>query len=59
VNSEQWTTQKLEVRTAKSERTELSGVPPDCPVPQEDKGLQQSTAPNPNGQMTWHAPDNE
>jgi hypothetical protein len=25
----------------------------------EDKGLQWSTAPNPNGQLTWHAPDNE
>jgi hypothetical protein len=28
-------------------------------VPQEDKGLQRSTAPNPNGLLTWHAPDNE
>jgi hypothetical protein len=28
-------------------------------VPQENKGLQRSTAPNPNGQLTWHAPDNE
>jgi hypothetical protein len=29
VNREQWTTQKSEVRTAKSEHTGLSGVPPD------------------------------
>jgi hypothetical protein len=32
---------------------------PDCPVPQEDIRLQQSTAPNPNGRLTWHAPDSE
>jgi hypothetical protein len=38
---------------------DMSDVPPDCPVPQEDKGLQRSTAPNPNGQLTWHAPNNE
>jgi hypothetical protein len=46
-------------QSAKLERTELSGVPSDCPVLQEDKGLQQSTAPNPNGWLTWHAPDSE
>jgi hypothetical protein len=51
--------QKSEVRTAKSERTGLSGVPPDCPVPQEDKRLQRLTTPNPNGRLTWHAPDSE
>jgi hypothetical protein len=28
-----------------------------CPVPQEDRRLQRSTAPNPNGRLTWHAPD--
>jgi hypothetical protein len=56
---EQWTVQKSEVRTAKSERTGLSSVPPDCPVPLEDKGLQRSTAPNPNSQLMWHTPDNE
>jgi hypothetical protein len=55
----QWTEQELEVRTAKSERTGLSGVPPNCLVPQEDKGLQRSTAPNPNGWLMWHAPDSE
>jgi hypothetical protein len=51
--------QKSEVKTAKSEHTGLYGVPPDCTVSQEDKGLQWSTAPNPNDRLTWHAPDNE
>jgi hypothetical protein len=32
MSDEQWTVCKSEVRTAKSKRTELSGVPPDCPV---------------------------
>jgi hypothetical protein len=59
VNSEQWSVQRWEVKTAKSEHTGLSGMPPDCPVPQEDKGLQRSTTPNPNGLLMWHAPDNE
>ena len=39
--------------------TGLCGVPPDCPVQQKDKRFQRSTAPNPNGQLTWHAPDSE
>jgi hypothetical protein len=59
VNSEQWTTPKSEVRTAKSEHTGLSGVPPDFLLSQEDKGLQRSTAPNPNGLLTWQTPDSE
>jgi hypothetical protein len=37
----------------------MYGVPPDYPVQQKDKRLQRSTAPNPNGQLTWHTPDNE
>jgi hypothetical protein len=37
----------------------MFGVPPDTPVPQEDKELQQSTALNPNGLLTWQAPDSE
>jgi hypothetical protein len=37
----------------------MSGVPPDCPVQLQDKGFQRSTAPNPNGVLTWHAPDSE
>jgi hypothetical protein len=32
----------------KSEVTGLSNVAPDCPVQQDDKALQRSTAPNPN-----------
>jgi hypothetical protein len=55
----QCTVQKSEVRAAKLERTGLSGVPPDYLVPQEDKGLQRSSAPNPNDLLTWHAPDSE
>jgi hypothetical protein len=34
-------------------------VPPNCPVPQEDKELQRSTTLNPNGLLTWHTPDSE
>jgi hypothetical protein len=49
----------VEVRTAKSEHIGLSDVPLDCPMPQEDKELQQSTAPKPNGRLTCHAPDSE
>jgi hypothetical protein len=37
----------------------MSDVPPDCLVQQEDKGLQRSTAPNPNGLLTWQASDSE
>jgi hypothetical protein len=39
---------RAEVRAAKSEVTGLSGVAPNCPVQQDDKALQRSTAPNPN-----------
>jgi hypothetical protein len=38
-----------EVRAAKSEVIGRSGVAPDCPVHQDDKALQRSTAPDPNG----------
>jgi hypothetical protein len=50
---------KVRSQFAKSEHTGLSGVPSDCPVPEEDKGLQWSTAPNLNSWLTWHAPDSE
>jgi hypothetical protein len=40
-------------------RTRLSGVPPDYLVHQKDRRLQWSTAPKPNGRLTWHAPDSE
>jgi hypothetical protein len=42
-----------EVRAAKSEGTRLSGVAPDCPVPQEDKAPTVDSAPNSNGWVTW------
>jgi hypothetical protein len=42
-----------EVRTAKSEGTGLSGVAPDCPVPQGDKAPTIYFAPNPNGWVMW------
>jgi hypothetical protein len=38
--------QKSEQRSQRS--PDMSGVPLDCPVQQKDKGLQRSTAPNPN-----------
>jgi hypothetical protein len=42
-----------EVRATKYEATRLSGVAPDCPVPQEDKAPTVDSAPNPNGWVTW------
>jgi hypothetical protein len=39
---------RAEVRAVKSEVTGLSGVALDCPVQQDDKASQRSTAPNPN-----------
>jgi hypothetical protein len=50
MNSEQCTSQKSEQQSHNA---------PDYPVMQEDKGLQRSTAPNPNGLLTWHTPDGE
>jgi hypothetical protein len=40
---------RAKVRAQKSEGTRLSSVAPDCPMQLEDKRLQRSTAPNPNG----------
>jgi hypothetical protein len=48
-----------EVRAGSQNAPDMSGVPPDCPVQLQDKGLKRSTAPNPNGLLTWHAPDIE
>jgi hypothetical protein len=68
VNFAQWSTVRLraqskvlEVRrqSATTGHTGLSGVQPDCPVQQKNKRLQWSSAPNPNGRLTWHSPDNE
>jgi hypothetical protein len=50
MNREQCASQKSEQQSQKA---------PDCPVPQEDKELQWSTTPNPNGLLTWQALDNE
>jgi hypothetical protein len=50
MSDEQWTMRKLELQSQNT---------PDFPVPQKDKELQLSTAPNPNGLLTWHAPESE
>jgi hypothetical protein len=42
-----------EVRAGSHRGTGLSGVAPDCPVPQEDKAPMVNRAPNPNGWVTW------
>jgi hypothetical protein len=42
-----------EVKAVNSEGTGLSGVAPDCPVPQGDKAPTVDFAPNPNGWVTW------
>jgi hypothetical protein len=36
-----------------------SQVALDCPMHHKDMRIQRSTDPNPNGQLTWQAPDNE
>jgi hypothetical protein len=46
---------EVRIQSTKSEHTRLSGYPLDCPVPQEDRRLQRSIAPNPNGWLTWYA----
>jgi hypothetical protein len=46
-------------QSATTGHTGLSGVPPDCLVPQEDRRLQRSTAPNPNSRLMWHSPGSE
>jgi hypothetical protein len=50
MNNEQCASQKSELRNQNAS---------DGPVPQEDKGLQRSTTPNPNGLLTWQAPNSE
>jgi hypothetical protein len=41
------------VRAAGQRGTGLSGAPPDCPVPQEDKVANSQLLQNPNGWVTW------
>jgi hypothetical protein len=50
---------KSDVRLRSQNAPDMSGVPPDCPVQQQDKELQWSTAPNPNNVLTWHTLDSE
>jgi hypothetical protein len=50
LQSEQWNS---DVRAVSQRGTGLSGVPPDCPVPHEDKASNGRPAPSPNDRMTW------
>jgi hypothetical protein len=43
----------------KAGRTRLSGLAPDYLVCHKGRRIQRSTALNPNGRLTWQAPDNE
>jgi hypothetical protein len=44
---------RAEVRGAPDSEQDLSGVAPDCPVPQEDKTSNSQLLPNPNDWVTW------
>jgi hypothetical protein len=44
---------KAEVRSALDNEQELSGVAPDCPVPQEVNSANDRLLSNPNGWVTW------
>jgi hypothetical protein len=46
-----------EVRTQKSEGIRLSGVAPDCPVQQDDKGSTIDQLRTLTFALTWRAPD--
>jgi hypothetical protein len=50
LQSEQWNS---DVRAASQRGTGLSGVPPDCPVPHEDKASNGRPAPTLTDRMTW------
>jgi hypothetical protein len=54
---EQWRTVRGEserrVRGAPDSVQDLSGVAPDCPVPQEDNDTNGRLLPNPNGWVAW------
>jgi hypothetical protein len=43
----------LQCRGRSQRGTGLSSAPPDCPVPQEDKGANGQLLQNPNGWVTW------
>jgi hypothetical protein len=53
------TVQMSDVGLRSQNTPDMYNVPPDYLVQLQDKGLQRSTAPNPNGVLTWHAPDSE
>ena len=42
-----------------SEESLRCQIAPDCLVPQEDRRLQRSIAPTPNGRLMWNSPDRE
>jgi hypothetical protein len=44
---------RAEVRGAPDSEQDLSGVAPNCPVPQGDNGANGRLLPNPNGWVTW------
>jgi hypothetical protein len=44
---------RAEVRDAPDSEQDLSGMAPDCPVPQEDNASNGQLLPNPNGWVTW------
>jgi hypothetical protein len=44
---------RAEVRGAPDSEEDMSGMAPDCPVPQEDNGANGRLLPNPNGWVTW------
>jgi hypothetical protein len=44
---------RAEVRGTPGSEQDLSGVAPDCPVPQEDKRSNGRLSQNPNGWVTW------
>jgi hypothetical protein len=45
--------QSRKVRGAPDSEQDMSGVAPDCPVPQEDNNANGRLLPNPNGWVTW------
>jgi hypothetical protein len=47
------------VRGALDSEQDLSGVAPDCPVPQEDNNANGRLLPNPNSWVRGGAPDSE
>jgi hypothetical protein len=57
VKSAQCRSQKSELRSQNAPDSPVAHRT--CPVQQEDKRLQRSTAPNHNGLLTWQAPDSE